>query len=88
MKAGRGLGAAAVVVVLGFLLGLGPASAGAAVPFKDIASAGPLTHVYIGNELSCQISHVGDTSYEPAGSVGIAALRECARRESNPRPAA
>jgi len=33
-------------------------------PFADIASAGPLTNVYIGNELSCQIRHTGDTALE------------------------
>ena len=34
------------------------------VPFVDIASAGPLTHVYIGNELSSQVAHTGDASLE------------------------
>lgn len=38
--------------------------AAAAVPFKDIASSGPLTHVYVGNELSCQVAHTGDTRFE------------------------
>ncbi len=29
------------------------------VPFVDIgAAAGPLTHVYIGDELSCQVAHI------------------------------
>ena len=36
----------------------------AATPYADIASAGPLTHVYLGNELSCQIAHSGDTLLE------------------------
>lgn len=36
----------------------------AVTPFVDIASAGPLTHVYLGNELSCQVAHAGDTAFE------------------------
>jgi Calx-beta domain/CARDB len=36
----------------------------AAPPFADISSSGPLTHVYVGNELSCQVAHVGDASLE------------------------
>src|SRR5215813_8132332 len=32
----------------------------AVTPFMDIASAGPLTHVWLGNELSCQVQHVID----------------------------
>jgi hypothetical protein len=39
-------------------------SAHAAVPFKAIASAGPLTSIAVGNELSCQVSHVGDALFE------------------------
>lgn len=64
LETGRGLGAALVVALLGALLGLGPGSARAAVPFKDITSAGPLTHVYIGNELSCQVNYSGDARLE------------------------
>ena len=26
----------------------------------DIASAGPLTHVWLGNDLSCQVQHIAD----------------------------
>lgn len=40
------------------------ADAPAVTPYVDIASAGPLTHVYIGNELSCQVAHVSDTVFE------------------------
>lgn len=40
----------------------GPAVA--ATPFVDIASPGPLNHIYIGNELSCQVSHTGDTDLQ------------------------
>jgi hypothetical protein len=46
------------------LLGLAPSSAYAAVPFKDIASGGPLTHVYVGNELGCQVGYSGDARLE------------------------
>ena len=35
-----------------------------ATPFVDVASTGPLTHIYLGNELSCQVAHEGDTSLE------------------------
>src|SRR6266436_5563770 len=41
-------------------------------PFMDIASAGPLTHVWLGNELSCQVQHVTDgTTHEfyPPGTI-------------------
>jgi uncharacterized repeat protein (TIGR01451 family) len=41
-----------------------PGSAVAATPFKDIASAGPLTHVYLGDELSCQVAHTLDSALE------------------------
>jgi hypothetical protein len=40
------------------------APAGAQVPFKDVASSGPLTHVYVGNELSCQVAYAGDNALE------------------------
>lgn len=41
-------------------------------PFMDIASAGPLTHVYIGNELSCQVAHISDGAtreFYPPGTI-------------------
>src|SRR6266536_1382084 len=43
------------------------ASAGAAwclpPPFADISSpTGPLTHIWLGNDLSCQIQHIADGS--------------------------
>src|SRR5215210_2781656 len=38
--------------------------AAAAVPNQDIASAGPLTNVILGNELSCQVAHTGDAQLE------------------------
>ncbi|MGC2628020.1 MAG: hypothetical protein WA269_14405 [Candidatus Udaeobacter sp.] len=31
-----------------------------ATPSADISSAGPLTHVWIGNDLSCQVQHIDD----------------------------
>ncbi len=43
---------------------LGPASAVAVVPYKDIATSGPLTHVYVGNELGCQVAYRGDARLE------------------------
>jgi hypothetical protein len=65
---GRGarwvLGAAFVATFLGVLFALAPPPARAVVPFKDIASPGPLTHVYVGNELSCQVAYSGDTQLE------------------------
>ena len=30
------------------------------IPVADIASAGPLTHVWLGNDLSCQVQHIAD----------------------------
>ena len=36
-----------------------------ATPSADISSTGPLTHVWIGNELSCQVQHIADApAYE------------------------
>src|ERR1051325_933416 len=57
------------IFALTFLAGASPGwakgtSGPSAVPFKDIASSGPLTHVYLGNELSCQVAHTGDTDLE------------------------
>ena len=31
-----------------------------ATPSADISSGGPLTHVWIGNDLSCQVQHIAD----------------------------
>jgi uncharacterized repeat protein (TIGR01451 family) len=41
-------------------------------PFQDIASAGPLTHIYIGNELSAQVTDVSDGTtgeFYPPGTI-------------------
>jgi uncharacterized repeat protein (TIGR01451 family) len=61
-------------LTIGAAIALVVASAGAtwclATPATDINSAGPLTHVWIGNDLSCQAQHVADApNYEfyPAG---------------------
>ena len=45
-------------------------SAGAITTVADIASAGPLTHIYIGSDFSCQVAHTGDANFEmfPPGS--------------------
>ena len=46
------------------VLALVIASAGAtwclATPSADISSGGPLTHIWVGNDLSCQIQHIAD----------------------------
>jgi hypothetical protein len=31
---------------------------------QDIASAGPLTHIYVGTNMSCQVAHTGDAVFE------------------------
>lgn len=36
---------------------------------QDISSAGPLTHIIIGDQLNCQVNHSGDSSYEFYGGV-------------------
>jgi uncharacterized repeat protein (TIGR01451 family) len=72
MRNRRGAAAAvtAAVFVLTLVMGVGTASAkgehlgSRSTPFQDIASSGPLTHVYLGNELSCQVAHEGDTDLE------------------------
>jgi hypothetical protein len=60
--------ARSVLVALVLLLAVAsPASA--VPPTVAISSTGPLTNVWIGNELSCQISYAGDAAYElyPSG---------------------
>jgi hypothetical protein len=56
--------ASAAFAALGLLLCLAATPARAVVPYKDIASSGPLTHVYVGNELGCQVAHTGDARLE------------------------
>lgn len=42
-----------------------------ATAYTSITSAGPLTDVFLGNELSAQVAHTGDASYEiyPPGTI-------------------
>jgi uncharacterized repeat protein (TIGR01451 family) len=54
--------AAAAVLILG-------GAAVAATPALAIGSAGPLTNIWIGTDLSCQVSHTGDASYELYGQT-------------------
>ena len=60
------------LVTVAALFALAPV-APAAVPYKDISSAGPLQNVYVGNELSCQDRYAGDASlqfYPPSAIPG------------------
>ena len=44
----------------------------AATPYQDISSAGPLTHIQLGDELSCQVAHTLDPlflEFFPPGTV-------------------
>ena len=52
----------ACVVLLGGTARRLPRSAQTPTPYKDIASNGPLTHVYVGNDTSCQVAHTGDAA--------------------------
>jgi uncharacterized repeat protein (TIGR01451 family) len=73
VKRGRLLVGGSVMIV-GLLVALlastpgawakGHSTGSSATPFVDISSAGPLPHVYLGNELSCQVAHSGDTDLE------------------------
>src|SRR5436853_7618014 len=56
--------AAAVATVL--MLG---GAAHAATPALAISSAGPLTNVWIGTDLSCQVQHTSDAFYELYGQT-------------------
>jgi hypothetical protein len=44
----------------------------------QIASAGPLTNIFISTELNCQVDHVGDTDHEFFGGVPGACATELA----------
>jgi hypothetical protein len=64
-RTGGTTASAAVLALAGAMLALAlPLTARAAVPFKDISTSGPLTHVYVGNELSCQVAYAGDARFE------------------------
>jgi hypothetical protein len=61
----------APAIALGLtLLALAATPAGAQTPYRDIASSGPLTNIYIGNELGCQVKHSADSQLElfPSGA--------------------
>jgi hypothetical protein len=60
-SARRAAGLIAVAVALGLL---GAPGAWAATPSVDIHSAGPLSDIYIGNDLSCQVRSGGFSSTE------------------------
>ena len=62
MTRGQRCAGVSAAVAAAFALAAGPATA--AVPFKEIGSSGPLTSVAIGNELSCQVAHAGDSVLE------------------------
>jgi hypothetical protein len=55
---------ARLLVLTAAVLLLPVAGAGAAIPFKTIASAGPLPTIAVGDEGSCQVTHVGDARAE------------------------
>lgn len=57
-----GIGAAAAVVAATAALAL-PAGAGANVPFTQITSPGPISDIYLGNELSCQVKLSQDPTF-------------------------
>ncbi len=59
------------VLIAAFLLLAGAASADTSM--QTITSAGPLSSIFLGNQLSCQVQHTGDTSYEfysPSNTTG------------------
>jgi uncharacterized repeat protein (TIGR01451 family) len=57
-----------VTVAATAILILGGAAA-AATSAQVITSTGPLTNVWIGTDLSCQVSHTGDAAYELYGQT-------------------
>ena len=64
---GRAIGRVAGLVVAGLVAALivAPAAwAQSPTPFVDIQSAGPLSNIYIGNDLGCQVSEGGFSSTE------------------------
>ena len=61
-----------LVLTVGLALALAT-HAGAAIPYKTISSAGPLPAISVGDEGSCQVTHVGDARAElfpPAATPG------------------
>jgi uncharacterized repeat protein (TIGR01451 family) len=53
------LAASLTLLAGGLVAGAPPAQAAT----KDIASGGPLTHIWVGDTLSCQVQHAGDGVY-------------------------
>ena len=56
-------------MVIGLVVGLALLAAPAAwgqspTPSMDIQSAGPLSNIWIGNELSCQVQQAGESTTE------------------------
>jgi uncharacterized repeat protein (TIGR01451 family) len=61
---GRGWVFAATVTTAVLAVLVLSGAAVAATPAQDITSGGPLTDIWIGNDLSCQVAHTGDLFYE------------------------
>jgi uncharacterized repeat protein (TIGR01451 family) len=64
MRMLRTLGFLGAVCALVVLIGNATPRALASVSAADISSAGPLTNIQIGVDLSCQVAHSGDTDLE------------------------
>jgi hypothetical protein len=60
-----------VLLIGAATLTFGASAASGAVPYRDISTAGPMEHVYLGEELSCQVKLAGDTdlSFYPASTT-------------------
>ena len=64
---------ATLVLSAAFVVALITAPRAAAQGPVDIQSAGPLTDIWVGEDLTCQVAHTGDTSYEfysPGSTTG------------------
>lgn len=62
-----------VAAVLGVLLGViadSPTARAGVFPGQVITSAGPLSQIFIANDLGCQVAYIGDASFQffPSGS--------------------
>ena len=65
MRFGASLRITTGAVALSLAATAAPTVAHAAVPFKEIvSSAGPLTNIALGDELSCQVAYRGDARFE------------------------
>jgi hypothetical protein len=76
--AGKGL-IGRLALALAALAAIAPAGASAQVPaYREIASAGPLTNIYAGNTLACQVRYLGDQGlsfYSPSSIPGNCGTR-------------